>query len=447
MRSEQKELTFGKIFVFWVPLAATWLMMAFEAPFVAAVIARMEAARFNLAAFGVAMSIALIVEGPIIMLMGTSTALVKDRQAYLKLRQFTWTLNGFITIAMIGVVIPPVFNFLAQDLIGLPEPIVRLAHIASIILLPWPGAIGFRRFYQGLLIRNNLTRRVAYGTIIRLVTMAGSALFFYSLRIPGASVGAAALSMGVMTEALATRVMADKVIKNLIKTDSQKLSNQLSNPLTYGFIIRFYFPLALTSILALGVHPIVTFFMGKGRYPIESLAVLPVINALVFVWRSLGLSFMEVAIALLGDRGEGYDVLRNFALVLGIGVVAGLAVIAFTPLATVWFQRISGLSHVLTQFSRLPTQIMVLLPGLTVLVSFQRSILVNASFTGPVTVASAIEVLTIIIVLSVSVFYLDLMGAAAAALAFTAGRICANLYLIPKQRIGLQRVRTEINRL
>ena len=42
------------ILLFWAPLAATWLMMAFEGPFLAAVIARLVDPKFNLAAHGVA---------------------------------------------------------------------------------------------------------------------------------------------------------------------------------------------------------------------------------------------------------------------------------------------------------------------------------------------------------------------------------------------------------
>ena len=46
------------ILAFWIPLAATWLMMSVEGPYVAAIIARMPDAAFNLAAYGMAFSLA-----------------------------------------------------------------------------------------------------------------------------------------------------------------------------------------------------------------------------------------------------------------------------------------------------------------------------------------------------------------------------------------------------
>ncbi len=54
-----EELTLKKVFYFWVPLAATWLMMSVEGPFLSAIIARMSNPVYNLAAYGVAFSLAL----------------------------------------------------------------------------------------------------------------------------------------------------------------------------------------------------------------------------------------------------------------------------------------------------------------------------------------------------------------------------------------------------
>lgn len=422
-----ESLTIRKIFVFWVPLAATWLMMATEGPFLAAVIARLADPKYNLAAYGVAFSFALFIEAPVIMMMSASTALVKDRDSFIKLRNFTYTLNGIITLIMVIFIIPPVFYFITQQIIGLPENIARLTHYACIILLPWPSAIGYRRFYQGILIRSNLTRRVAYGTMIRLFSMAATAFICYCfLSLDGALVGALALSAGVIAEAIASRIMVHASVKRL---SLKHLTDSKEKPLSLGFITSFYFPLALTSILGLGVQPMLIFFLGHSRMAIESLAVLPVINSLVFIFRSMGLSFQEVSIALLGENNKGYKPLRNFATFLGLGVVGGLALVAFTPFSFLWFRTISGLSLELTQFAILPTKILVLLPGLMVLLSFQRSLFVNNKITKPITIATAIEVLAIIVLLFIFIELFGMIGVIAAAISLIFGRLLANSYL------------------
>ncbi len=428
-------LSTRKIVLFWAPLAATWLMMSVEGPFLAAIIARLPLPKYNLAAFGVAFSFALIVEAPIIMIMTASTALVNDRHDYFTLRNYTTLLNSAITVFMLIGLIPKVFYFIAENLIGLPHEVSTLTYYASVILLPWPAAIGFRRFYQGLLIKNNLTKRVAYGTVVRLVFMTTTAVAMYSMKITGAYIGAAALSVGVTAEAVFSRITVHTTIKKILS------KNEKEKKLNFRVISKFYFPLALTTILALGVHPMVTFFMGKSNFPIESLAALPVVNSLIFVFRSLGLSYQEVIIALLGMNRENYENLKKFAIILGSVLFIALSLIVFTPFIYFWFRNVSGLSVELARFSVLPARILVILPVLTLLISFQRSLLVHTNKTGPIKNASMLEIVMILFTLYLTVFQFGLPGAVAAAIAYTTGRLFANSYLFPSQLKAAQLIK------
>ena len=427
MQIRHGHLSTKKIFVFWLPLAATWLMMSVEGPFLAALIARLAEPKYNLAAYGVAFSFALIIEAPIIMIMSESTKLVKDAQSFIILRRFTYGLNWLITLFMLVILIPPIFYFITEDLIGLPSKVSNLTYLATIILLPWPGAIGYRRFYQGILIRNDLTRRVAYGTVIRLTTMALTALLIYLFTdAAGVVVGATSISAAVLLEAVASRFMADRIIKKIMKQEGDD-----KDVLTYKEIYKFYYPLALTSIVGLGVQPVVIFFMGQSRMAIESLAVLPVVTSFVFIFRALGLSYQEVVIALMGDDKKNFTLLRNFAYSLGAVLTIVLVMVAFTPLSDIWFRVVSGLSENLAEFARLPLMIMSILPFLTVLISLQRAALVSKKTTQPITISTAIEFITIVLVLFISIKYIGLVGAVAATSSFVIGRLAANIYLTP----------------
>jgi len=435
MSESLNQLTYKKIFYFWLPLAATWLMMSVEGPYLAALIARSPKPEFNLAAYGVAYSLALIIEAPIIMIMSASVALVKNKQTFLKLRNYTYAANGILTFLMILLVVPEVFYFITEDLIKLPAVVARLTHIAAIILIPWPGAIGYRRFYQGLLIKNNLTRRVAYGTIIRLSTMSLTGLLlFLAGSFDGVVIGAASLSSGVILEAAFSRLMVKDVIRKLTLHDAS-----LEQSLSYRGITKFYYPLALTSLIGLGVQPLVTFFVGQSRMAVESLAVLPVVTSFVFIFRALGLSYQEVIIALMGEKKEETYLLFKFATLLSGVLVLILGLFAFTPLAEFWFITVSGLSISLSDFARLPLMIMFFFPALTVLISVQRGVLVSGKNTKPVTIATAIEFAFIVLALTILVTYLDFVGAVAATIAFVVGRIASNLYLVSSSIKSLKR--------
>ncbi len=421
------KLTFGKIFRFWTPLSATWLMMSVEGPFLSAIIARMVNPEYNLAAFGIAFAFAMIIEAPVILLMSASTALVENHHAYKKLRNFTYALIIAVTLIFTVFIIPKVFFFITINLMELSGKVARLTYHAIVCLMPWPGAIGYRRFYQGILIRNNLTRRVAYGTVVRISFMSVSALLLHFFTaLDGAVVGASALAFGVVSEAVASRLMALDVIRRI---KSGQNGAEANKTLGYLEIFRFYYPLALTSVITLGVQPMVTFFLGQSRMALESLAVLPVINSFVFIFRSLGLSYQEVGIALMGNKREGYSSLKNFALIMGISIVSLLGLIAFTPLSKIWFYNISGLSAGLTEFAKLPLMIMVIMPGLSLLLSFQTAVLVNAHYTKPITVSTIIEFSGILIVMFILTHIYSIIGAVAATIGFIIGRLGANAYL------------------
>jgi hypothetical protein len=242
--------------------------------------------------------------------------------------------------------------------------------------------------------------------------------------LPGAVVGAFSLSAAVLAEAIASRFMANQILNKI------KIENIISDGTSYGGIFNFYYPLALTSLIGLGVHPMVTFFIGQSRMSLESLAVFPVINSLVFIFRSLGLSYQEVVIALIGEKSEYFNQLISFAKKLGLYLALGLIIIAVTPISYFWFNTVSGLSEELSQFSKIPTIIISIMPALTVLISVQRAILVSQKNTSPITFATIIEVAIIILTLFFGIKFFNLTGIVASVTAFILGRICAVIYLM-----------------
>jgi hypothetical protein len=450
------QLTPGRIFRFWAPLAATWLMMAVEGPFIAAIIARLPAPAENLAAFGIAYAAAVIVESPVIMLLSASTALVRDRSSFVGLRRFAYALNGLLTLFIVAAQAPAVSAWFFRGLLGLPSDVADLTVRAFPFLIPWPAAIGYRRFYQGLLIRRGLTRWVGFGTMFRLVSMGVAAVLLS--RVPGlggASVGTMALSAGVLAEAIVSRLLSREIVQSLLSdrpldwratttpaldappagVDDANAVAQIhpaasEHDLTLRSIVYFYGPLATTSMLAMAVQPTITFFMGSSHRALESLAVLPVVNGLTFLFRSLAVSYHEAIIALLGDRYEHYPALRSFAGALMLFTSVSLTLIGFTPLSSIVLEGVAGLPGELAAFALRPARILALLPAFTVWMSVQRGVLVLARRTTVVTWSTVVEVSVIVTILWVGIARLDLTGAVAAALALMIGRLAGTLTLM-----------------
>jgi hypothetical protein len=405
-------------------------MMAIEGTLLTAIVARLNEPEYNLAAYGVALAVALLVEAPVIMMMTASTALVTDRLSYFKLRNFAFSLSLIISVLMGLLAIPSVFRVASITLLKLPTPISELTIPCILILLPWPGMIGYRRFYQGLLIRDDRTHLVAVGTFIRLMTMAAVALgLFLWGDLPGSWIAATSLSAGVTVEAIASRKMANQTVKHLLQ-----LEKSGQDVVSYPFIANFYYPLALTSLLALGVHPILTFLVAHSPLAISSLAVLPVVSSFVFLFRSAGLAYQEVAVALLGKSQQSYFSLKKFSFLLMISTTFLFALVAFTPLCEVWYRTISGLSDDLSNLAVTATQLLLFIPALSVFLSLQRGLMVSIHQTPKITWATLIEVSIIASSMLLLIWVGELPGAISASIAMLLGRSAAVLYLLPPLR-------------
>jgi progressive ankylosis protein len=164
-----------------------------------------------------------------------------------------------------------------------------------------------------------------------------------------------------------------------------------------------------------------------------------VVHSLSFLFRAIGLSFQEAAIALMGKRFEHYGELARFATGLAIAASIGLALVAFTPLADFWFITVSGLTPELAAFAITPTRILAPLPALSVLLSLQRAVLVQGRRTRPITVATVIEVVTIAALFPLFGWGMGMVGVTAAAIAFVAGRVGGVGFLVGRMRSTLDR--------
>ncbi len=424
----ERRLTLRAVAVFWLPLAAMWVMMGLQQPVMAAIIARLPEPKVSLAAFGIAFSLAILVESPVIMLLTAATALAGHPVAYRRLLRFTHVLAWGLGFLHLLVALPPVFAFLVGGFIGAPSEVIAPAQLAFLLMLPWTPAIAYRRLWDGLLIRHNHPNLVSVGTGLRLVVIFGLALVGLVWgKVSGAYVGAVALSVGVIVSALASYLFARYAVFpdrfDLFPTDP------LPEPArSWRALWNFYVPLAMTSVIALAGQPLLNMGLSRAAAPLSSLAIWPVLMGLTFLIRSMCIAYQEVAIALLKDE-QSYGVLQRFTLLLMAGTTALFVLVVFTPLADVWFRRISGLSPDLAHMARLPAMLLAPAPALTAWQSWQRSRLVLQNRTTIISQAVGVNVMVLILVMLLGVTFTTWPGAVVAATAYTAALAFEDLYL------------------
>jgi hypothetical protein len=422
--SSDTSLTQRRIFWFWVPLAVMWLIMAVEQPAITAIVSRLPDATLNLAAFGLAFSFALIVESPVIMLLTAATALGGQRRPYRRLLQFTQILAVTQTLVHLAFALSPAYAFVVRDLIGAPAEVIELSRQSFLLMLLWTPMIAFRRLFEGTMIRWGRPQRLTIVIVARIGAMLAVLLAGWAAdRWPGALVGGAALSIGVTAGALTAYLLARPLIAEHLSVDRPD-----DQPLAWPRLLAFYAPLALTTLIVMVNRPIVSFGLSHAPLPLESLAVWPVVVALLFVGNSFGTAFQEVAVALLARPGAHAE-LRRYAWGLALASGALFALLAFTPGAAWWYREVSGLDPELVSLVLVPTMLVVPLPALTALVSWQRAQLVHTQRTRPVSAAVALNMGTLLLVLLALPHVVPESGAVLAALATTlaSGAECAYL--------------------
>jgi hypothetical protein len=374
--------------------------MGVEWPFVTGAMARLSEAARMIAAFGIVSSICLVIESVVISLLSTSTALSKDRQSYCILRKFTLHLMIATTLIHILVAFTPLYDLIVVDLIGIPESLYDPTRSGLQIMIFWSAAIAWRRFMQGILIRQGLTHYVGIGTIVRLSGSVTTAVTLALLTdLPGITVGSFALEVAVLSEAAFAHIVARKTIAEKFSPDS---SPPQGEALTYMQLLQFHWPLAASNLIFLAAQPLVSAALARGLHPEDDLAAWPVLSGLFFLTRSPAVALPEVVIA-LHDEKCSEKPLFNFTLLTGFVLVVLMVIIGFTPLSNIYFQTLIGLAPDLSSIATSGVRFAVVLPLVTAVLSYLRGILTARKKTLPITLAMVVELIAMAALLTAGV--------------------------------------------
>jgi hypothetical protein len=405
---------------------------------ISAVVARLPDPKIHLAAWGgIVWPLILIIESPIIMLLSASTTLSRDWDSYRKLRRFMMSASAILTVLHVLIAYTPFYYMVAGEWIGAPEEIIESGRIGLMIMIPWTWSIAYRRFNQGVLIRFGRSRAVGLGTLIRisadgLVLIAG----YLIGTLPGIVVASTTIAIGVISEAIYAGFRVRPVLRQELR-----LAAPVEEPLTVRSFLAFYTPLAMTALLDMAVQPLISAALSRMPRALDSLAAWSVVAGFVFLLRSLSYAYNEVVIALL-DRPQAVRNLRRFASLLAVSTPAFLLIIAATPLATLWFGRISALVPPLVAIARTALWIALPIPGLDAMQSWYRGTIVHSRRTRGISEAIAVSLLTIGAILWIGVARGQMTGLYVGMAAYGAGMLAQMAWLWWRSRPAMRAVET-----
>lgn len=426
-------LTQKHIFKTWWPLATSWLLMGFELPILSAFLARMPDPKIHLAAYGgVVFPLALLIESPIIMLLAASTALSKDWLSYKKIRHFMRVAGGALTLLHVLVAFTPLYDWLIVGLFSPPAEIVEPARVGLRIMTPWTFAIAYRRFNQGVLIRFGHPRVVTKGTLVRLLALVSVLSVGFAVgSVPGVVLATGAIAVAVTSEAFYIGFRVHPVLR-----DKVRLAPQVTPPLNTHDFFRFYVPLVMTSLLGLLVFPLGSAAISRMPRALDSLAVWPVISGFLFLVLSVGIAYNEVVVTLL-EGPHAVAPLRRFAWTLGFISSGVLLLMTATPLATLWFAHLSGLSPALALLAQTSMWFALLRPALSVMQNWYQGAIIHHHNTRGITEAVLMFLFVSVLILAGGVWWKGAPGVYVGQLAFVVGALVQVLWLRWRSKAAL----------
>jgi hypothetical protein len=358
-QDENSEIKLKDLFKTWWPIAISWVLLAFEPLFFSSIISRYPNAKVNLAAYGnVAWLIPIVLQSPIMLIQAASATLCKDKETFYKLRKFANWMGVGLTALHVIIAVTPIYYFVVRTILNVPEEVVAVARQGLIFMIPWAGSISYRRFHQGILVRFGHTKRMSFGTILRLISdVACVSLLALIPGINGLAVATAAQGFSVFLEGAYVGIVTQPVIKNELK------SNTGEEVIRWKSFAKYYAPFMLNSIIFILYNPMNSAAMGRLPFALASLATWPVVNGFASMVNNLGQACREVTLTYIRHEGA-FPVIRKFCLIIGLTALLIIAVFSFTPLFNWYLQVVVSLPKDLIPYAKLT--LMLLIPvGLT----------------------------------------------------------------------------------
>ena len=422
--------TLREMLSLWLPLAASVIMMVLEPSTINIALGRTLDPELALAAYGVAFSLALLVEAPIIMLIDASVARSVDREAFRLMRRFALLLGLIVTAIGLLVSFTPLYTLIVEQLMNIPADVAARARPTTQILSFWPLPIGWRRAHQGVLIRANRTGMITVATGVRLLTLAG-ALFGGLLLLPdrGSVIAGVAMDISVTVEAALITLATRPVLR---EGAFRAARQHEKSPRTMRDLWRFYRPLLVTTILRQSSRPILNTGIAAAAMARPSLAAWPVTWGFAILVAGPAWSLQQLTTALAEDEAA-YRRVRAFSMGLSVVFACLLVLTAFTPLYGLVMGGVYNLSPQLQDLARPALQLMAVYPLLMGGQSLLRGVAILAGNTGLVRSAMTINVLVLAGTLLAGVRLFALSGVLLAALAVVAGAVAELAWLLWKR--------------
>jgi progressive ankylosis protein len=420
-------VSLGQLWREFIPLSLSDVMMAAGDPLVTTTLAHLPDARTNLAGVGIAKTLAIFFESPIIMLLHASNAVAANPKSRQALWRLMLVVGGSLSLLLGLLALPIVFDLVGTQFLGIPLPLKATVQQVLLLMVLWPFSIAWRRYFQGLLIHHGNSQAIAQASIARLVTMGLVLAIGVVLQLSGAILAGSSLIIGVLVETLIITIIAYRRGATVAPQSLEKSPL----PEDLGGMWRFYWPLANTMLVTWGGRALLVGAISRAVDAPIALAAWPAAWGLVIVIANSTRMLQQIIIKYQGRVAD--RVLLNFALSVGGFCSILLLLISTTSIGELVIQGFIGNDRDLIDSIK---PVLLICAGIPLLVALQNAtqgFLVGAGNTGGVNLATWIGTTALLGIAWCSV-RAGVSGAISAALAMVVALLIEVSFLLLQRR-------------
>jgi len=424
--NQSQAVNLGTLWREFLPLSLSDVTMACGDPMLTTTLAYLPSAQMNIAAVGIAKSLAIFFESPIIMILHAANALAASGDSRKALWRFTLLVGGGLTFLLSLLGLPIIFNFVGVSLLGIPPAMLTTVSQVLLLMGGWPFAIAWRRYFQGLLIYHGQSHALAKASICRLFTLAVVLIAGFLLHISGGIVAGFGLMSGVIVEAIVVTIFARRSGATL----PPEIVTQPNLPSNLAQVWKFYLPLANSMMVVWGGRTILISILARAQDATIAIAAWSAAWGLVLVIANSTRMVQQMVIKYRHQVSDKQ--LLIFAVSVGAACSTLLLLMSVTPIGDRIVQSFIGNDLTLANSIKPVLLICTIVPLLVSLQNATQGFLVSENRTGHVNLSTWLGTGTLLIIASLAINK-GMNGATAAAMAMITSMLVEIICLLGKR--------------
>lgn len=416
---------YRSLFWFLLPLVITELIYELGIQVINGGIARVPRPTETLAAYGIAWGLTSFLTGTVSQTRQVSMVLVRDRATFHTVFRCVAGFGGAHFLILVCLAFTPVGLWVIDELHAVDPTLGSTVRRALGFLLPIPLIVGITRFLSGLLLRIRRTDLVSYAMMAG-ISMSVVSVFLF---LPTPTVQAdpillpvVATYFGVLTELAVIIYGYRRFARRSLHRGGATAGEQADGPdevgdpvtrrpypLTAAYVLRFYWPLAITIGIQALSRPIINLFVARGTDGTESLAVLTIVYALAHLPYGWLNELKNLPPAFQRQDPEG-RIIRRFTAVCGMISFGTMALMFWTPVRFFLLETLIGVDHDFAVRCTVPLIIFSFFPLAVTIRSYLHGIALRDHRTGAIAPSGPARAGAIVIVVNVLALF-DLHGA------------------------------------